>query len=125
MANVQHGSESMQGPLSAAAYSSLCDERTWHSRRIPIHVQYRKAGLVDCARVVEVKPGRDGLDFFRLEAGGSPFWASHHNVSACAGNGFCFCEAEADASASASAVAAALAATVPLGNTGTTTEAGA
>lgn len=124
MTNVQHGPEVQQGPLSAAAYAELCAEREWHSRRIPIHVQFRKGGAVDCARVVEVKAGRAGLDFFQLDAGGGPIWVNHFNVRACAGNGFCACEAEADA-VGACADSAASAATVPLGNTGTTTEAGA
>src|SRR6218665_2163296 len=105
--NVHHESEGLQGPLTAAAYAELCAERTWHSKRIPIHVQFRKQGLTHCARVVEVKPGNDGLDWFRLDAGKGPQWACHLNVRACASNGACLCEAEEAEAAAASASASA------------------
>jgi len=110
--------QATQGPLTAAAYRDLCDERVWHGRPVPLHVQFRKRGVVDCARVVEVKPGADGVDWFRLDAGAGPIWASHFNVRACAGMGDCACEREAAASACAAPARAAFA--TPLGNTGTT-----
>lgn len=112
-------SDATEGPLTAAAYAELCAERTWHSKRIPVHVQFRKLGVVHCGRVVEVKPGSDGKDWFRLDAGSGPQWATHFNVRACEGNGYCQCEAEADAAAAACR-ATAPAGAVPLGNTGTT-----
>lgn len=85
---------SVSEPLTAAAYADLCAEREWHGRPIPLHVQFRKRGLVECARVVEVKQGANDVDWFRLDAGSGPLWASHFNVRACASNGVCHCEGQ-------------------------------
>lgn len=124
MANVHQGSAAGQEALTASSYAELCEERTWHSRSIPVHVQARVRGLTQCARVVEVKSGANATDWFRLDAGAGPQWVPHANVRACAGNGHCECEADA-AEAGARSAPGAAAAAVPLGNTGTTTGAGA
>lgn len=123
-ANVHQGLVARQEALTAASYAELCEDRVWHGRAIPVHVQARIHGLVQCARVAEVKPGVKGTDWFRLDAGAGPQWVPHANVRACAGNGHCGCEAGA-AELDARSAAGAAASAVPLGNTGTTTGAGA
>ncbi len=91
-ANVQQGLQAGQEALTASGYAELCEERVWHGRAIPVHVQARIRGVVQCARVAEVKSGTAGTDWFRLDAGAGPQWVPHANVRACAGNGLCLCE---------------------------------
>lgn len=114
--NVLQALEVLQDPLTAEAFAALCEERAWYCGPVPLHVQVRKHGMTICARVVEVKPGQ--MDWFRLDAGAGPFWATSQNVRACSGVGICQCEAEARTSARACRASAFA---VPLGNTGTTT----
>lgn len=87
----------------------------------PVHVQFRKRGAVLCGVAIEGSPGQDGQDWFRVKSSLGVCSVPANNVRLCGGEG-CSCEQPA-ASAGARAAMAAVCA-VPLGNTGTTEEAG-
>lgn len=121
--NVQHGQEVHQGPLSYSGFLDFFLGRVERGNASPVHVQFRKRGEVFCGTVLEAAPGQGDTDWIRVDSSVHRGWVPHKNVRLCSGDGRCRCEA--DAGQDALRAAAPASASVPLGNTGTTTVAGA
>lgn len=120
MRTLQQSDGERQAPLTFAeflAHHCAKEERGDHS---PTFVQARRRGVVLCGRVIEASPG-EGCDFFHVDLATGPAWVVHHNVRLCSFDERCSCAVRCEGAAQPHP--AALGA-VPLGNTGTTTEAG-
>lgn len=125
MRTLPQQTEKQQAPLTFAAFLAYHLAKEQAGDHSPVYVQVRKRGVVLCGRVIEAAPG-DSCDFFRVDLAIGPGWVVHHNVRLCSHDGRCSCavrfECAAERGAAQAERAAALGA-VPLGNTGTTTEA--
>jgi hypothetical protein len=117
MRNVQQGSRRVQQrPMTVSDVAR-------HVSRLPTpcYAQVRIKGAVLCARVLEVGTPSSPKEFFKVATDLGDQWVSGWNARLCNGDGRCTCESAAGAGKRSAAPAAPS----PLGNTGTTWEAGA